>query len=64
VSTYDDNLSPVPFDPTPPAKTFSTFDAITALHTIEAPRNLIGDRQIFAGKTWEFDGSKWNPLLD
>jgi hypothetical protein len=45
--------------PTPPAKTWTTHDAVTQRVTIEAPKNLIGDEQVYAGETYIFDGERW-----
>jgi hypothetical protein len=77
----------VPYDPTPPAKTKSTYDAIaesctveykpstpgktftthdqaTMRHTSLAPRNRVGDTQIFKGDEFVFDGDEWKLLDD
>jgi hypothetical protein len=54
----------VEHEPTLPARTWTTHDEITLRHTVEAPRNKIGDSQIFAGEEWLFDGKKWFPAKD
>jgi hypothetical protein len=54
----------VEYNPTPPAKTWTTHDEVTLRHTIEAPPNAIGDTQIYAGKEFVYTGSKWIPLID
>ncbi len=54
----------VEYNPTLPAKTWTTHDAVTLRHTVEAPRNKVGDSQIYGGEEWLFDGEKWFPAKD
>jgi hypothetical protein len=54
----------VEFDPTPPAKTWTTHDEATLRHTIEAVPKLVGDLQVYAGREYIYTGTKWIPLDD
>jgi hypothetical protein len=45
-----------------PAKTRTTHDAVTETVTIQAPRNRVGDTQVYAGREFVFTGTKWITL--
>jgi hypothetical protein len=45
-----------------PPKTRTTHDMVTETVTVEAPRNLVGDVQVYAGQEYVFTGRKWIPL--
>lgn len=46
----------------PVKATWTTHDEITARYTVKAPRNKVGDTQIYNGKEYCFDGKKWFPV--
>lgn len=63
MSTYDDHLDLiVPY--TEPVKSTrrTTFDLVTARHTVEAIPNAIGDTQTYAGRQYIFNGIEWKIL--
>ena len=65
-STYDAiaESCKVEYNASPPAQTFTTHDMVTARVTYQAPRNKIGDRQIYAGREYVYDGNEWKLLDD
>jgi hypothetical protein len=52
----------VPYREPSQAKTWTTHDAISAQHTVEAPPNKPGDTQGYGGVEYIFDGEKWLPV--
>ncbi|HKV92340.1 MAG TPA: hypothetical protein VJW20_07310 [Candidatus Angelobacter sp.] len=62
--SYQEHLNSltVPYREPSPGKTWTTHDAVSASHTVEAPRNKRGDTQIHGGIEYVFDGEKWLPV--
>jgi hypothetical protein len=64
MSTYEDHREHLIVPYTEPVKSTrpTTHDLITARHTVEAPRNAIGDVQTYAGRQYIFNGIEWKIL--
>jgi hypothetical protein len=45
-----------------PAKTWTTHDMVTETVTVQAPRNRVGDTQVYAGREFVYTGTKWITL--
>jgi hypothetical protein len=45
-----------------PAKTWTTHDMVTETVTVQAPRNRVGDTQVYGGTEYVYTGARWIPL--